>query len=179
VVLLEWGSIHVPLVLGHPIFGAGLIMNSAGASAEGYAAVSCKIATIHTPAIHEGKAAMEANVHHSCIVGKVSAAPFTADKADAAIAIAVVHAAVVADVGSPIATMEDIEAVIPAPIGRSPQVAGLRRRNPGSGNPVIAVVAVGPVAGRPHEARLGTRWLLIDRQRWRRKANANENAGIR
>jgi hypothetical protein len=179
VVLLERGSIDVMFVLGSPLFGAGLIMNAAGASAEGDAAVSGKIATIHAPAVHEGKAAMEADVHHSGVVGKVPAAPFAADKADAAVAEAVVHAAVVADVWSPIAPMEDVESVVPAPIGRRPQVAGLRRWNPGSGDPIIAVIAIGPVAGCPHQARLGARRLLIDRQRRRRKANADKNAGKR
>jgi hypothetical protein len=178
-VLLEGSSIDVPFALSHPLFGARLIVNAAGAAAEGDAAIPGNEATIHTPAVHEGKAAVEANMHHSGVIGKVSASPFAADKANAAIAVAVVHAAVVADMGTPVATMEDIESVIPAPIRRSPQVAGLRRRNPGSGNPVVAVVAIGPVAGCPHQAGFGAWRLIIDRQRRRCKANADKNAGIR
>jgi hypothetical protein len=169
----------MPFVLGHPLFRAGLIVNAAGAAAEGNAAVSGNEATIHASAVKEGQAAVEANMHHGSVVGKVSAAPFTADKADAAIAEAIVHTAIVPDVGSPVATMEDIKAVIPAPIRRSPQVARLRRGHPGSGNPVVAVVAIGPVARRPHQPRLGARRLIIDRQRRRRNANTNENSGIR
>jgi hypothetical protein len=179
VVLLKGSSIQMPLMLGHPFLAVGLVTDAAWSAAIGDAAASVNEAMIYTSAVKEGQAAVEANMHYGSVVGEVSAAPFAADKADAAIAEAVVHATVVADVGSPVASMKDVQAVVPSPIRRSPQVAGLGCGHPGAWNPIVAVVAIGPVAGRPHQAGLWAGGLLIDRQRRRRKPNADKYTGIR
>jgi hypothetical protein len=161
--VLEGGHVHVMFALGSPLIRAAIVVDSAGAAAKGDVAVSDNVASIHTPTIKEGHAAVEAEMHHGSVVGKVTAAPFAADKADAAVAEAVVHATVVANVRPPVTSVEEVHAVLPTPVGRSPQVTGLGRGNPRSGNPVVAVIAVGPVTGGPHKARLGAGWLLIDR----------------
>ena len=103
------------------------------------------------------------HMHHRGVIGKVAAPPFAAGKTDTLIAAAVVHAAVVAHVRTPVAMIEAIVAAGPVPIWRRPQRALVGSRHPGAGNPVVIPVAPGPVAGNPHQVRLGTHGLYIDR----------------
>ncbi len=107
-------------------------------------------------------------------------APITADIADADVAEAVVDAAVVADVHAPVAGVEDVGAARPAPVARRPQRAGVRRHDPGAGNPVVAADRIiGPVARRPDIARRRNRRLYVHRQRGRREIHRHEHAGMR
>src|ERR1700678_1926125 len=89
------------------------------------------------------------HIQHRGVVGEVSALPPSAAKADTAVAKAVVHAAVEADMRAPIPGMEEISTTAPAPVARRPQQANRRRLYPDSGNPVVARIAVRPVAGVP------------------------------
>ncbi len=95
----------------------------------------------------------------------------------AAVAIAVVDAAVVADVGAPVAGVEGIEAAIPGPVTGRPQEADLRRLHPGSGHPVVVVIAIGPVARGPDVAVVGQHRLFVDRQLGRRDADRHRDLG--
>src|SRR5260370_38583747 len=73
--------------------------------------------------------------------------------------------AVESNVRAPVAGIPDIEAFSPTPIARGPQHANYRRLNPGSGNPVVAVLPVRPISGLPNVAGLGWRRLQVHRQR--------------
>ena len=158
----------------------GVVVNPARTAAEAHVARVGNDAPVHDSVVCIHRVKARAHVHHRGVVGKDSAAPFAAGKADAAVAEAVVHPAVVAHVRSPVAFMEDVLAVFPAPVVGRPQHAGLGRGNPCAGNPVVAaVVAVRPITGRPHQARFRAERLLIDRHRRRRKPHADDNLSVR
>jgi putative CocE/NonD family hydrolase len=107
------------------------------------------------------------HAHHGRVVGEYPAPPLAADEADAAVAEAVVHAAVEADVRAPVAGMKQVHAADEAPVSRGPQHAHSRGRDPGAGHPVVPAVP-GPVTGRPQPALLGTgRLLILGQRRWR------------
>jgi hypothetical protein len=60
------------------------------------------------------------HVHHRGVIGKRTASPLSAGEADAPVPKAVVNAAVVAHVRSPVAAMEPVVASVPVPIIGSP-----------------------------------------------------------
>src|ERR1700761_909652 len=93
------------------------------------------------------------HVGHRAVVEEVITAPLAAAKSDAAVAEAVVNAAVETDVRSPVPSVEKIDAALEAPVAGGPKEAGCGRHDPRARNPVIAVVTVSPVAGRPHITR--------------------------
>src|SRR5579863_2275300 len=95
------------------------------------------------------------HVHNRSVVLEIVVAPFTSDKAYSHVAEPVIDPAVVADMPSPIPWMEDVNIVIPAPVGRSPQCALIRSWNPGTRNPIVllSVVVVSRIARGPNEVR--------------------------
>ena len=97
------------------------------------------------------------------VIAEVVALPVAAGVADAPVAVAVVHAAIVADVAAPIAAMEPVVAAVPIPVGRRPERAVIGRRNPCAGHPVVIalVLIVGPIAGHPHQVGIGAVRLLV------------------
>src|SRR5579863_1531703 len=111
------------------------------------------------------------------IVEEAITIPAAADVAHTEVAEAVIYAAIEADRGTPVAVIENVAVPIPAPVSGSPQVSGLRRQNPGSGNPVIVVDAVipSPVAGDPDVAVARTGGLNINGQRRRGKSHDNSD----
>ena len=121
------------------------------------------------------------HMHHRGVVGKGVAAPFTAGKADAPIAEAVVHAAVVAHVAAPVALMEHIAATGPAPPVGGPESALIGSRHPCAGNPVVIpiVIGIGPVAGNPHQVGFRADGLHINRQFRRRKPHTDDDLCVR
>ena len=180
--LLHFARTAMLIVLGHPFLGARFVMNAARTAAEGNVAVSGHKTTldncmifIHMPA----PSSAHAHMHHGRVVGEDAAPPEAAGKADAAVPKAVIHAAVVADVRAPVAIIEPVMATEPAPVAGSPQRSNIRSRYPRAWNPEVAVRAIGPVTGRPHQPRLGADGLLINRQRWRRKPHADKNTSVR
>ena len=179
---LEGRRLHMPLIHIRALLCRGLITNATLAAVKGYAAVPGIIATVNGDAIGIDAIApcsAGADMHDGCVVCKDSTAPHAAGKADAAIAVAVVNAAIVAHVRAPVAGMKDIKSALPSPIGRSPQSSNERRRHPRAGNPVVAVRAVGPVTGSPHQPRLRAYRLHIYRQHRRREADADIDARMR
>jgi hypothetical protein len=172
VMLLEGCPALVLVVLGQALFRARIVADAAWATAEGDVAVAGDEASFDTPVIREGVVDVAVvHMHDHGVVVEVVAAPLSAGKAKAAVAEAVVHAAVVAHVLAPVSFMEAIPATFPAPVGGRPQRAIIRGGHPGAGNPVVALVAVGPVTGGPHHAGLHAGGLLVDRQRRRRNAD--------
>jgi len=119
------------------------------------------------------------HVHDRGVVSKVTAAPFTADKADSHEPEAVVHAAVVANMQTPVAIMEKVVPTFPAPIRRRPKIARLRSRYPCAGDPIVAILTVGPVARRPQVSVIGAWRLHINRQHRRRNVDADKHSGKR
>ncbi len=158
------------LVFGSPLRWTGGVLNAAGTAVVGHVVGVGDDASLDNRPVNVG------SVDHGLIhmddrgvIGKGAAAPLAAGKADASIAVAVVDAAVVANVAAPIAAMEAVVAVGPVPVVGRPQRALIGSWNPGAGYPVIAalILIVGPVAGRPHQVGLGAGRLHIDRQlRW-------------
>jgi hypothetical protein len=119
------------------------------------------------------------HAHHRGVVGKLVAAPFSARKTDAPIPKAVVHAAVVAYVAAPVAPMEPVSAAVPVPVVGRPQGALIGSPNPRAGNPVVVPVAIGPVAGNPHQVGLGTVGLFINREFGRSETHTDDDLCVR
>src|SRR6202042_2311966 len=84
--------------------------------------------------IDVGDADAAADIHHSAVVEEAAVAPFPAFESDAAVPKPVVDAAIEPDVGSPVAFIESVCAVCPAPISRGPEHADGRWLNPGAGH---------------------------------------------
>jgi len=108
-----------------------------------------------------------ADVGDRAVVVEVVALPVAAEEAEAYIAEAVVDAAIVADVRSPISAMEAIVRAAIAPIRRCPESTVIGWRNPLAGNPVVAVIAPSPIAGSPEVVGIGSGGLVVFRQRRR------------
>src|SRR5208283_174173 len=86
------------------------------------------------------------------------------------VSIAVVHAAIEADVQPPVAVVEAVEPAVEAPVARSPQRALIRRRNPVARNPVVSLRPPRPVSRRPQIVGIRRGRLVVLRQRRRRIA---------
>jgi len=112
-----------------------------------------------------------------CVVSEGAATPLTASEAASAITESVVHASVEADLRPPIAGMEYVNTSIsPTPITGCPEIARLRRFDPGSGHPVVVADAIPrPIAGRPHEVGLWTGRLHVNRKSRRLYIDADAN----
>jgi hypothetical protein len=167
----------VLIVLGNSLVGCGRMIDSTRAAAERYMAIPGHKATVHSHAIlidMAAPSAAHAHMHYRGVIGEDSAPPHAAGKADAAISEAVVYAAIVANVRSPVAFMEHKQTAGPAPVSGSPKRTNVWRRHPRPGNPVVAFVAVGPVARRPHQSRLGANGLYINRQHRGSKPDTDE-----
>ncbi len=102
------------------------------------------------------------HVHHRGVIGKVPAFPTAAVESSSAVAEAIVHAAIEAHGRSPVAGIKRIESIRKTPIARCPEEAGLRRRYPRTGDPVIACVAIAPVARLPKVSVGWTQRLLVN-----------------
>jgi len=112
------------------------------------------------------------------VVVEVVALPVAAIIAGADVAIAVVNAAVEADVNSPIAVMEAVTAAVEAPVGRRPKRAIIGRRAPYAGGPVIATRSVSPVAGGPEIVGFRGGRLVVIGQRGRRLLSVDSGFAI-
>jgi len=118
--------------------GKGLLLlrrsggNSIGAAVEAGVGVVDDGRVVDDGGVHVG-VANDGGVHVDCgcVVGEDAAAPLAAGEAAAAITEAIVHAAVEANLCSPITAMEDIlTAVTIAPVPRCPEIAGLGSDDP-------------------------------------------------
>jgi hypothetical protein len=133
----------VLIVLGNPFLGGRLMVNAARTAAEADVAIVDDGRAIDDGRVDVGVVDHRGvHVHHRRVVSEDTAAPLAAREADAHVAEAVVHAAVVADVRSPIAFMEDVPSAFPAPIVGRPQQTGPGRGYPCAGNPVVVRIFV-------------------------------------
>ena len=106
-------------------------------------------------------------MRYVAVVIEIIPPPVPTEVTNADIPVAVVNTAVVADVGPPVSAMKAVAAVVVAPVGRRPKRTIVWGRAPGSGNPVVSTVAPGPVAGSPDVVVVGSRRLVVFRQRRR------------
>jgi hypothetical protein len=113
------------------------------------------------------------------VVGKHAAAPETTFVAYAAIAEAVIDAAVIPYMRTPVAGIEQILATNEAPVTWGPQQPDLGRFHPGARHPVIAELAIGPVTRGPDIPWRRQRRLVVNRQLGRRHGHGNVNAKLR
>ena len=146
--------------------GPGAHLQSALSAVEAHtsaaAVVSADSAVVNV--MHHG------NVHivNGAVVIEVPAAPVAALVADADIAEAVIHAAIEADMRTPVATVKAITVIVVAPVAGRPERALVGSLHPSAGNPIIAALTPAPVAGRPQIAVAGRRRLVVVGQgRWR------------
>jgi hypothetical protein len=173
---LDRRYVYMPLVLGHPLLGTRVVPNPARSSAVRHAAVPRDGVSVYDLAVDiSGVDSMLIHAHYRTVIVEFVAMPPAAHEADAHVAEAVVHAAVVANVEAPVARMKHEQAVGPAPIGRRPQRAVVGSRHPRPWHPVVAIVAIGPVAGHPHQAGFRAIRLFIYRKRGRSKTHADKD----
>lgn len=131
VLLLNGGGSHVLLMHCGSLFGRRIVADAAGAAAVGnMPVVHDGIVLDHCP-VDVGVVDIDiVHVDNGGVVDKVMSTPDAANKTNPHVTEAVVHAAVIANVGTPITGMEDIYATGKAPVRRCPQCACIRRRYP-------------------------------------------------
>src|ERR1035437_8516644 len=164
VLCLEAGRRGVLVACGYLLLGVGGMLNAAGTAAIGDAVVVGDGVSLHNrPVTVGGVDSVLIDARDRGVVAEVVPLPLAAGVADAPVAVAIVHAAVVAHVAAPVTAMEPVVAAEPSPVGGRPQRAVIGRRNPGAGHPVVValVLIVGPIAGHPHHVGLGAVRLLV------------------
>lgn len=155
----------------------GRVPDTAGAAAVSHVAAILNCVLAHDGFVHIGVVNdRPVHVNHCGVIGEGVSAPHAAHKSDAHVAEPVVHTAVVADLRSPVTRIEHILTSGPSPVRRCPERAFKRCGRPFAGNPVIAIVAPGPVAGRPHPSCLRAERLFIDREHRRRDCDCDGNS---
>jgi hypothetical protein len=107
------------------------------------------------------------DIHHGGVIPEMPSGPYSSSKSGASVSITIIYASVVAYMGTPVPNMPSIKSAIIAPIPWGPKESHLGRTYPHSGNPIIPIVPVGPITGRPQIPVVRAGWLGIDRQRGR------------
>jgi bacterial/archaeal transporter family protein len=170
------------------LLGGGLhVFFIAEGSFRGRGSRSGSGATVVTDAVHGGVVDDDrfvvsvvddrgVDIGNGAVVSKYAVLPTAAFEAHAAVTETVVDAAVEADVLSPIAAVPAVKATFKTPVAGRPEKSWRGRGHPSSRNPVIVVVAVSPVAGRPDVASFRTNGLHVNRQGRRRYVNGNAYA---
>jgi hypothetical protein len=154
----------------------GLFLRGRSRGSPARAAVEADIS--YSRVVDDGFVVDVGDVHateivHGRVVSEDAVAPVAALVAGAHIAETVIDAAVESDMRPPIATVEDVHALTPAPIARGPEQTDGRRLHPGSRHPVIALGTISPKAGRPDVAGVGNFRLIVERQLRRRDRHAD------
>ena len=107
------------------------------------------------------------HVRNSGVVTESVSFPSAAPVTIAPVAMAVVYASVITDSRSPIAVVEDVRAIVPAPPRRGPKQTHGWWSNPRARDPIIIALTPAPVTRSPNVALHRTRRLLYHRQnRW-------------
>ena len=113
------------------------------------------------------------HVPHRRVILKGVALPSAAVETGTVIAVAVVNASIVSDLGPPITAVPTIVAIRKTPVTRGPIISRLGNLNPGAWDPEIAISSEGPVSRTPKISFLRTRRLLVSNKGWRRNCNRN------
>src|SRR5690242_7798196 len=159
-----------PVLARNSVLWRGTGLNAAASAVEAHAIGALVVADLVPVSVMDNVCV---DVNDGDVVGEGITHPAAAVIAIAGIAVAVVHPAVEAHFGSPVAVVPYIVAVVPGPVAGGPEQPFGGGLHPGARNPVVAVVAPSPVAGGPDKVRLGARRLVIDGQRRRRNVDGN------
>src|SRR3984893_10035627 len=119
------------------------------------------------------------DVIYSTVVRETAMVPAPAEIANSDVTESIIHAAIEADVRSPITSVPVIAAVAPTPVAGRPKNPYTWRQHPGAGNPIIIIVAISPISGRPDIALPGAYWLFVDRQFGRSNPDRDAYADLR
>src|ERR1019366_1162550 len=121
---------------------------------------------------------VDVDVCDGAVIGEAAAIPVAAIVASAGVAKTVVDATVEADVSTPVTSMPAVAVAVEVPVGRRPECIDVGCKHPCAGDPVIAAVAVAPVAWRPHIVIAGAGGLAV-LGKWRRRlAGINQLAAV-
>ena len=102
------------------------------------------------------------------VVIEVPAAPIAALVAEADVAKAVIDAAIVADMRTPVTPIKSIMVMRVAPVAGGPERALVGSFNPHAGNPIVAHRGIAPIAGSPKIIVAGSlRLVIVGQRRWR------------
>src|SRR5579862_6135609 len=82
------------------------------------------------------------------------------------VSIAVIDAAVVTNVRTPVTRVPAVVSVVVAPPGWRPKRIYIRGQHPHSRDPIIAVACIIPIAGRPNIVVTGCGRLAVIGKRW-------------
>jgi len=122
---LQGGGLNVPFASGRLLGCSGLRSDATGAAivadvvhGGGVVDYGLVVSVVDDGGVHVG---------HGAVVVEDPAIPVAAVVAVAAVTVAVVYAAVEADVLTPVAGVEGIDIAAPTPIARSPEIARTRR----------------------------------------------------
>jgi hypothetical protein len=172
-----------PVYLDLGLDGRRVILTQRGNLAWVWANVEAAVAAVVADAIldvlrvgdvvHDHRAVVDVgdvgiDVGDGAVVVEAVTLPVAAIIACADVSITVINPTVEADMDSPIAVVEAVTSTVKAPVGRCPKRAVVRRRAPYAGGPIVATVAVSPIAGRPEVVGFGSGWLFVLGQRRRR-----------
>src|ERR1700683_383145 len=149
--------------------------DSAGAAVVAYVRI-----VIHHDGFFVG--VMDYRDVHICdraVVGEDTVIPIPADESHSDISKAIIHAAIEADVRTPISPVPNIQTATPAPVSWRPEQPNLRRHDPSSWNPIVAIRTIGPVTRGPHVTGSRARRLLVNRQDGRCNSDRNANCYLR
>jgi hypothetical protein len=105
----------------------------------------------------------DVHVIHCTVIGEVAMIPISAFVAVTYVSETVVHSTVKADMRTPISGVPNVGAFAPSTITGCPEEADLRRHDPRARHPVIPVIAICPITGRPNVALAGTKRLCVNR----------------
>ena len=158
---LHAGGLEVMFVIPSLLFVSGTSADSAMAAVKANA--SNRDVVDHGAVVEVTIA--DVNVVDGTVVVEVMTSPVATGIAGAHVTESVIHAAVETDVRSPVTGMPEVGAFMPSPIAGRPEQADGRGRRPCSRHPVVALRAVGPVAGGPNITVPGARGLLVNGQR--------------
>src|ERR1700722_11272516 len=134
--------------------------------------------TVHDPCFIHVANHGDVYVGHRTIVEKVTVVPTSAFVTVTEIAEAIVDSAIKSYLRTPVAIMENVPAVSPAPVSGRPEKTNFRSQYPSSGNPIVIIVSISPVARRPNVTIAGTYRLIVDRQLRRCNRNRDSHAHL-
>jgi hypothetical protein len=112
---------YVPLVAETAFLGRRLMPDAARSARIGDAPLVDDGRSVDDRLIAVDVVEAAADMQNRSVVEEASATPVAAGEADAHVAKAIVHTAVVANVRAPVAIMEDVRAAFISPVRRGPQ----------------------------------------------------------
>src|SRR5580658_4645738 len=169
--------LNVLFVLRGYFSGGRLSLDAARAAIEGNVIIHDRRVDhrpIDVSRVNDGRV----DVHHGRVIREDAAIPTSADESHTAVSKAVVNAAIEPDVRAPVSAVPQIRAAAPAPIPGRPEHSD-GRYHPGAGHPIVASIAISPIARRPKIAGPRANRLRINRQYWRTDMHGYPHRNLR